>query len=92
MSLLGGTAHVEGSSKNHKWTYLLGIRQKSSQYILNGLETKGDYKPSFKDAQSYITFNPNEKWEIGLLSNYSQNRYQVIPTDRETDFGTVNSA
>ena len=92
ISLLGGALHLEGNSPTHKWTYLLGIRQKSNQYVLGGMETKGDYKPSFTDVQSYITFSPNEKFELDFLGNISQNKYQVIPKNRNTDFGTINQA
>ena len=40
-SLLGATAHVEGISKDKKFTYLAGARYKTNQYLLNALETKG---------------------------------------------------
>ena len=47
MSLLGGSAHLEGVSKNHKLTFLGGFRYKTTSYLLKSLETKGDYKPQF---------------------------------------------
>lgn len=92
LSLLGGGAHVEGSSKNQKWAYLLGFRQKSNQYLLNSLETRGDYKPSFTDIQYYISYEINDKLEISHLGNYSYNKYLLLPEDRETTFGTLNEA
>ena len=91
-SLLGGSAHVEGVSKKLPLRYLIGIRQKSNQYILKGLQTKGDYKPSFTDFQTYISYDINEKWEIGLLGNIARNTYRFIPQTRETKFGTINEA
>ena len=33
-SLLGGSVHLEGSSKNRRFTFLFGLRHKSSQYLL----------------------------------------------------------
>ncbi len=92
LSLLGGSAHLEGSSRNHIWTYLAGIRQKSNQYVLSGLPTKGDYRPSFTDIQSYVTYNPDEKFEFAFLGNISRNSFLLIPQTRETDFGTINEA
>lgn len=89
-SLLGGSLNLEGASKNRRWTYLMGARQKSNQFLLNSLDTKGDYKPSFTDIQTYITYTVNEKWDFALLGNYSRNKYVLIPQDRETSFGVFN--
>ena len=40
-SLLGGSLSLEGASKNDKFTYMLGLRQKSNQYLLQSQPTKG---------------------------------------------------
>jgi len=90
--LLGGTGHLEGSSKNHKLTYLIGGRYKSNAYLLSSLDTKGEYKPRFWDVQTYIAYEFDERWQISYLGNYTDNTYQFIPQDRETSFGTVNEA
>ena len=91
-SLLGADVHLEGASKNYRFTYLLGVRQKSNQYLLNSLETDGDYKPSFTDAQALITYQFSENTTLELLGNYSRNRYWFVPQDRTTTFGLVNRA
>jgi len=91
-SLLGATAHLEGISKNKKITYITGIRQKSNQYVLKSLESKGDYKPSFTDFQAYISYDVSDKWELGILGNIARNTYRFIPQTRETKFGTINEA
>jgi len=92
LNLLGLSAHVEGASKNLRCTYLLGVRQKSNQYVLKSLETKGDYKPSFTDVQGMVTYNFSEKFEINVLGNYARNLYKMVPQSRQTDFGTLNDA
>ena len=92
MSMLGGALHLEGVSENYRLSYQLGIRQKSNQYLLNSLNTKGDYNPSFTDVQTLFIYDITDKWEIDLLANYSRNRYNTIPLTRETEFGTVNEA
>jgi hypothetical protein len=56
LSLLGGKAQFEDVSKNGKFTYNTGFRYKTSQYVLNSLETKGDYNPNFYDFQTYLTY------------------------------------
>ncbi len=91
-SLLGAQAHIEGCTKNKKISYLLGVRQKSNQYILSSMETKGNYKPSFSDIQTMINFYTDNDWEISFLGNYARNSYFFIPENRETNFGTVQEA
>ncbi len=96
VGLLGGSVHIEGTSKNDRFTYLLGSRHKSSAYLLNTLETDGEYTPRFTDVQTYLNYdiskkNERDKTEIGLLLSYAQNRYLVRPTSRETTFGTFNN-
>lgn len=89
-NLLGGTAHLEGSSSNGKFTYLMGARYRTNQYLLNSLDVEGDYKPTFVDFQSYLTYNLSPKWELGLLTYYGKNKFLFIPENRETAFGTPN--
>tara|TARA_B100001142_G_C14344155_1_gene659225 strand:- start:2820 stop:5021 length:2202 start_codon:yes stop_codon:yes gene_type:complete len=91
-SLLGGSAHFEGISKNNKLSFMTGIRRKSTQYILNSLDTDADYKPIFSDFQSYLKYKINNKWDISFLANISCNTYNMIPENRDTEFGTLNEA
>lgn len=91
-SLLGASLHLEGSSKDRRFMYLLGFRQKSNQYLLKSLETKGDYKPSFTDLQGMLLFEVNPKLEFSVLGNYARNSYRIDPETRETSFGTINEA
>ncbi|MBL7883232.1 MAG: TonB-dependent receptor plug domain-containing protein, partial [Bacteroidia bacterium] len=91
-SLLGTNLHLEGMSKSNRFTWMIGGRYKTNQYLLKSLDTKGSYKPMFIDVQSYLTYDINTNWELNFLGNYASNRYQIIPENRETDFGTLNQA
>ena len=91
-SLLGGGLHLEGVNKSKNIKYLFGARQKSSKYLFNSLETKGEYKPSFSDVQGLFTLNLNKKNDLTFLGNYSSNKYEIIPANRQTEFGTINQA
>ena len=91
-SLLGGSVHVEGSSKDYRFSYLGGFRYRSNQYVLGSLDTDGAYRPRFMDAQGLLNFDINDKWSISALVNYAQNRYHFVPENRETDFGTISEA
>lgn len=90
--LLGGNLHLEGASKDLRFTWITGVRYKTNRYILGGLDVDGDYRPSFTDWQTFLTYDITEKWELNFLGNYSKNRYQVIPENRQTSFGTINKA
>ncbi len=91
-SLLGASVHVEGITKNNKFSYLLGVRHQSNQYILKGLQTKGEYKPSFSDVQALFNYRFSKKWELSFLGNYASNTYKLLPENRSTKFGTINEA
>ena len=88
ISLLGASAHVEGASKTERFTYLAGYRYKTTQYLLNTLETSGDYKPQFSDLQTQLSYQISRKLELSFLGNYSSSKYQFIPHTRNTEFGT----
>ena len=95
VGLLGGAIHLENVSKNNRVHYLVGARHKSAQYLLNTLETEGEYLPRFTDFQSYVGIDLGKeadptKTELGILTSYARNRYLVQPEGRETTFGTFN--
>ena len=92
LSLLGGAAHFEGITNNRRLSYLIGARHKTSQYLLNSLDTEADYSPKFSDIQTFVNFELNTNWQISFLGNISSNEYQMVPKNRDTEFGTVNEA
>ncbi|MDA3929163.1 MAG: carboxypeptidase-like regulatory domain-containing protein [Prolixibacteraceae bacterium] len=89
-SLLGGKVHVEDISDNGKFTYNIGSRYKTFQYLLATLEEKGTYNPSFLDFQGYFTYELSDKVELSFLGTASSNKYQFIPETRETKTGVFN--
>lgn len=91
-SLLGGNLQLEGISKNRLVAWNVGARYRTNIYLLNTLDTKGEYRPSSGDIQSFFTFNVNPKFQVEWLTNVSNNRYLVVPSNRQTNFGTVNQA
>ncbi len=92
LSFLGAGLNVEGTDKSKRFTYLLGVRYKTNRYLLGSLETKGNYQPDFTDFQGLFTYKINKKWDVSLLTYLSLNRYKVVPSDRQTDFGTVQQS
>jgi len=91
-SLLGSNLHLEGASKNYRFTWLVGARYKTNKYLLGKTDSKGDYKPFFADLQVYTTYDITSNWELDFLGNFASNKYQFVPENRETDFGTLDKA
>lgn len=90
LSLLGASGHFEGISTNRKFSHITGVRYKTNQYLLNALETKGDYQPSFLDIQTLLRYKLTSKTEVSFLGNIADNKYKFIPQTRETSFGTLS--
>lgn len=86
-SMLGASAYVGFSTKKFSWSN--GIRYKTNKYLLGSLDTKGEYSPSFLDYQTYLTYKPNKRWTIEFMGDISDNHYNFTPSDRETNFGTM---
>ena len=86
-SLLGAGLYVGYAKKGFSMTH--GLRYKTNQYMLGSLETKGEYSPRFLDYQTYISWSPNRRWSLDFIGNISQNKYDFTPTNRHTNFGTM---
>ena len=84
----GGSAYVglleqglelEGASRNNKFTYLVGVRNRSNRNLLSRQDTKGNYVPSSVDFQSLLTYQFSSKWQAELLSNISRTKFTLVP-------------
>lgn len=94
-SLLGASAHIEGSTKiganaYNKFRYLLGARYKTNAYILGSANITGEYVPTFADIQAYLSYDINKEWQIGLISNYNGSRYNFTPLSGKSKKGTID--
>jgi len=93
-SLLGGSAHIEGSialdSTYRKFRYLIGARYKTTKYLLGSLDVQGEYQPNFADFQGYFTYDLSKNWQIGAIGNYNRSVYNFTPRSRSTALGIVN--
>ena len=96
-SLLGASAHVEGSKRvganaYNKFRYILGGRYKTSRYILGSLDVQGEYVPDFVDVQGYFTYDITKDLQVGLISNYNYSRYKFVTQSRETALRLITLA
>lgn len=97
MSLLGASGHLEGSkaighSNYKKFTYLVGARYKTNRYLLNSLQLQGEYVPDFSDIQTYLSYDLNKNWQLGVLANYNTSLFRFIPASRSTATGLIDFA
>ncbi len=81
LGLLEQGFHVEGLSRNKKFSYLLGVRNRSNRNLLSAQETKGNYLPSSSDIQSLFTYRFNDKWQIEFLGAISATKFKLIPEE-----------
>ena len=88
-SLLGSSIFVENASENNRFSFLMGLRYKTNQYLLKSLDTKGEYNPRFIDWQGMFNYQISEKFSFSFLGDYSNNNFRFKPVSRETDFGTA---
>lgn len=93
--LLGGSAYV-GNEVSDRVKYTFGARHSDSRYLLNTLETEGQYLPSYTDAQAFFTFDLSRKGQqinrtkLNWLMAYGRNRYLTLPESQVTEFGSVS--
>lgn len=91
-SLMGGSVTVGSAMAHQRLRQITGFRYRTLSTLLKGLDTQGEYVPTYTDLQSYWTYDLSDKVELGFLGLYSRNRYDVVPQDRETELGNFNQA
>lgn len=77
--LLEQGLHFEGVSKNKKFTYLVGARNKSNTNVVSSQATVGSYIPASSDLQSYFTYTVNKKIQVDFLGILSATKFTFYP-------------
>lgn len=90
LSLLGGSLSVENISKDSKFTAIVGLRYRDNSLLVKEKEIETHYRPSFADAQTFLTYKFSNKFHLGFLGNASSNKYNYQPQSRQTNFGTLS--
>lgn len=83
MGILEQGLQFEGTDRKSKFTYLLGVRNRTNKNLLSRQETKGNYVPSSADFQALLTYQFSRKWSAELLSNISQTKFTLIPQESQ---------
>ena len=94
-SLLGASAHIEGSKRlgpnaYNKFRYLVGARYKTNAYLLGSSDVKGEYVPTFVDIQAYLSYELSKEFQLGFISNYNGSHYNFQPLSGKSKKGTID--
>jgi hypothetical protein len=90
-SLLGASAIIEGRMlKDKNLSVLFGARHRNTSLFVNSKDIETNFKPSFTDVQTYISYKVSDKFNIDYLGNFAINKYDYTPVSRITNFGTIS--
>ena len=89
-SFLGGSFTSENVSKDKNISNILGLRYRDNSLLVNSKETNSNFKPSFFDLQNHLRLSINPRLSLSSLTNFSLNRYNFKPLNRQTNFGTLD--
>ncbi|HTQ65682.1 MAG TPA: TonB-dependent receptor [Puia sp.] len=87
LGLLEQGLSLEGTAAKNKFTYVIGLRNRTNKSLLSSQETKGNYIPSSSDLQALLTYQLNDNNSLELLGTISQTRFTLIP-----EFSQLSSA
>ncbi|MEJ7694731.1 TonB-dependent receptor [Daejeonella sp.] len=72
-----------------KSSYILaGVRNKKNQDLLERQNLAGNYKSKFSDYQLLYKQDITPRFNLSLFGNYNKGELDVVPGQRETEFGT----
>ena len=89
-SFLGGSASVEGVSKDKKLSAIVGLRYRDNSLFVNSKDIEANFRPRFADVQTFLTYQFSSKFELSFLGNIAVNTYNYEPFTRQTNFGTID--
>lgn len=75
-----------------KHSFLLaGLRYKNNANVLIKQDEKGSYNPNFADVQMLYQYDFSPKFNISFLGNVNLGQFKLVPENRDTQFGTLNT-
>ncbi|WP_028889500.1 TonB-dependent receptor [Tenacibaculum ovolyticum] len=89
LSLLGGSFAIEDTFFKNKLNAIVGVRYRDNSLFVNSKQVEVNFRPTFTDVQSFLSYKVNDKLTFNFLSNFSLNNYNYKPLTRKTRFGTL---
>ena len=59
LSLVGGSATIQGQTKDKKGSGIVGLRHRNNSLFVNSKQIETNYKPSFTDIQVFLDYQLN---------------------------------
>ncbi len=88
-SLLGASVTYEGNFLNNKLSTITGLRYRDNSLFVNSKQIETNFRPTFTDFQTFLSYDVSDKLTLNFLGNFSLNNYNYQPLTRRTRFGTV---
>lgn len=79
IGLLEQGFHLEGNTRNKRFSFLTGVRNKSNRNLLSSQPVTGVYLPAASDVQALIKYRLSEKLDVELLGIYNTSRFEYFP-------------
>ncbi|HEY4538431.1 MAG TPA: carboxypeptidase-like regulatory domain-containing protein [Faecalibacter sp.] len=90
-SLMGGSLTLGTGSKNQKFSAIVGARYQNRNLVLNTLDGDTNFNPEYYDVQANLHYKLSDKWNVNFLGTVSRSRFEMVPNNRETYFGTLEN-
>lgn len=84
-------ASLAAKTKQKNGFLLAGLRYKNNNSVLNTQDVVGSYRPNFWDAQLVYQYDFSKKISINAIGNFNRGQFNLVPEDRQTDFGTLQT-
>ncbi len=79
VGLLEQGLHLEGATKDNRFSYLVGVRNRTNSSLLSSQDTKGSYAPGSSDIQTQLGWQFNRHTQLQLLGILSETRFHLVP-------------
>lgn len=89
VSLLGASATFEAPLIEDKLTSISSFRYRDNSLFVNSKQIETNFRPTFIDFQTYLSYSASDYLRFNFLGNFSLNNYNYQPLSRRTRFGTV---
>ncbi|CAM1333026.1 TonB-dependent receptor [Tenacibaculum aestuariivivum] len=89
ISLLGGSFTIEDTFLKDKLSIIVGVRYRDNSLFVNSKQVEVNFKPTFADVQTFLSYKATKKLTLNFLNNFSLNNYNYKPLTRKTRFGTI---
>lgn len=89
LSLLGASATFEAPLIEDKLTSISSFRYRDNSLFVNSKQIETNFRPTFIDFQTFLSFDAADNLRFNFLGNFSLNNYNYQPLSRRTRFGTV---